>query len=140
MADVRYAGQRQFIVTLEVTEIDTVRLHGNRENMNTVAALSDLIDFALTHKACEICQEEKDVTPVPDSGMGLVDINLVWPTHGPYAIFNDDDKRFVASVLAMSLREALTVVLYKRGFEGKHNVVERGNEEDGSGESAFPVN
>lgn len=132
MAKATYQFPGEYLLSLDPQEVGTLKMHGDRENLTFDEALADLTEWVLHQKACEICQEEKEATICPDAVMGLCEVNVKWPATGPTTLFNNDDRQFVASVLSMSLREALTVVLYKKVFEGKPNVVERGNEEDGT--------
>lgn len=134
MASCAMRMDEALIVGLDATELETLRLHAEREGLSVTDAMADLVEYVLHTKACEICQEEKEARLCPDAVMGMVDIELKWPTSGPYAIFGEADKQFAASVLAMSLREALCVILYKKGYEGKYNVVEREDEGNGTGE------
>lgn len=139
MAGCAMRTDKALVLMLDASEMETLRQHAKRENLSVTDAMAGLVEFAIHQRACEICQEEKEAVACPDASMGMVDVDLTWPTSGPYAIFTHDDKQFVGSVLAMSLREALTVVLYKRGFEGKHNVVERKDERDGTGNVVVPI-
>ena len=124
------------IVGLDAQELETLRLHAGREGLSVTNAMAGLVKDVLHTKASEICQEEKEARLCPDAVMGMVEIGLTWPKSGPYAIFEEADKQFAASVLAMSLREVLCVILYKHGFERKHNVLEREDEGMGTGESS----
>lgn len=138
MVEFASGGSQGITVKFDVSEFDTVMMHAHREGLSADDALADLMEWALHQKACEICQEEKEATICPDAVMGLCEVSVKWPKTGPTVLFNNDDRQFVASVLAMSLREALTVVLYKKGFEGNHNVMERGDENNGSSKPVVP--
>jgi hypothetical protein len=111
-ADVMHDGK--VIFALDPVEQDTVRLHSDRNSLSLSNALADIVERGLQSVAEEILQESADTTLCPDACMGMVTCSIQWPTDGPYCVFDEADKKFAASVLAMSLREALTVMLYKK--------------------------
>lgn len=140
MADCAMRYDQALIVGLDATEMETLQLHASREGLSVTDAMADLVEFALSHKACEICQEEKEAHAEPCAISDMVGFTMNWATDGPYAGLNDADKLFVSSVMAMSLREALTVVIYKKMNKETQNVMEREDEGNGTGEHPFPVN
>lgn len=134
MAECSMRYDEALIFGLDIVEMDTLRLHARRNELCVTDAAADLMERGLQSVAEEILQEESSTSLSPDGLMGIVTCDIHWPTDGPYTVFEEADKRFVASVLAMSLREALTVILYKKAQEEKRNVMERSDEEDGTGE------
>lgn len=140
MADCAMRYDEALIVGLDATEMETLRLHASREGLSVTDAMADLVEFAIATKVDEILREDKEARGEPCRIPDMVGFTINWASAGPYADMNDDDIRFVESVMAMSLREALTVVIYKKSHKETHNVVERPDEGMGTGKPAFPVN
>ena len=127
-------------VTLDATETDTVRLHAARNELSVTDAFADIVERGILSVQDDVVREEHEARGehcvIPDR----VGFTMHWATDGPYAGLNDADKLFVSSVMAMSLREALTIVSYKKMNKETQNVVEREDEGMGTGEPPFPVN
>ena len=127
-------------VTLDATETDTVRLHAARNELSVTDAFADIVERGILEVADEVIREGKEARGESCAVPDRVGFTMHWATDGPYAGLNDADKLFVSSVMAMSLREALTVVLYKKAQKGTQNVVEREDEGMGTGEPPLSVN
>ena len=140
MAETAMRLDGKLSVTLDATETDTVRLHAERNGLSVTDAFADIVERGILDVTDEIIREEKEARGEPCVVPDMVGFTLNWASTGPYAMLNDDDIRFVEACVAMSLREALTVVLYKKSQKGTHNVLEREDEGNGSGEHPFPVN
>lgn len=127
-------------VTLDATETDTVRLHASRNGLSVTDSFADIVKRGILSVVDEVIHEEKEARGESCAVPDMVGVTLNWASTGLYAVLNDDDLRFVEACVAMALREALTVVRYKKSQKGTHNVVEREDEGNGSSEHPFPVN
>jgi hypothetical protein len=139
MAECAMRHDEALIVGLNVTEMETLRLHASRNGLSVTDAFADLVERGIMSATAEIIREEDEALGKPCTIPDMVGFTINWASSGPYACLNDDDTRFVEAVMAMSLREALTVVLYKKSQKGIHNVMEREDEGNGSSEHPFPV-
>jgi hypothetical protein len=140
MAECSMRYDEALIVGLDATEIETVRLHAARNGLSVTDAFADLVERGIMSATDEILREEDEARGKPCTIPDMVGFTINWASSGPYVGLNEADIRFVEAVMAMSLREALTVVLYKKSHKEIHNVVEREDEGNGTGEHPFPVN
>lgn len=127
-------------VTMDATELDTVRLHAARNDLSVTDAFADIVERGILGAADEVIREESEARKDPFTIPDMVGFTLNWASTGPYAGLNDRDICFVEACVAMAIREALAVVLYKKSMKGTHNVLERENEGNGTGEHHVPVN
>jgi len=134
MAQVTVLGDVEYVVSVDATEADTVRLHAVRNELSPAGSMADIVERGFLDVQDEIVKEEQEARGehcvIPD----MVGFTINWAKSGPYAAFGDKEIRFIESVMAMSLREALTVCLYKMSQKGIDNVVEREDKGMGTGE------
>lgn len=140
MAEIAMRLDGKMSVTLDATETDTVRLHASRNGLSVTDSFADIVKRGILSVVDEVIHEEKEARGESCAVPDMVGVTLNWASTGLYAVLNDDDLRFVEACVAMALREALTVVRYKKSQKGTHNVVEREDEGNGSSEHPFPVN
>lgn len=69
----------------------------------------------------------------------IYDVKFTLPTYLGDLHMTADDIAFITATLQMSLREAITIISYKRSIKENPNVMERGHEKDGPGESVVPI-
>lgn len=140
MAECSIRYDEALIVGLDATEIETVRLHASRNGLSVTDAFADLVERGIMSATDEILREEDEARGKPCTIPDMVGFTINWASSGPYAGLNETDIRFVEAVMAMSLREALTVVLYKKMNKETQNVLEREDEGNGTGEHPVSVN
>ena len=138
MAECREQTDGSFVITLEDIELQTLQLHASREELCITDALVDQIEFALNHKVCEICLEEKQANTDGGEGNETCVVHVTYPKQGPFAHLDMMDRQFVASTLAMSLRESLTIILWKKMPKELRNELERVDENNGSSKPVVP--
>ena len=140
MAEVAMRLDGKMSVTLDATETDTVRLHAARNELSVTDAFADIVERGILSVQDDVVREEHEARGehcvIPD----MVGFTINWAKSGPCAAFGDKEIRFIESVMAMSLREALTVCLYKMSQKGVDNVLEREDEGMGTGEPPLSVN
>ena len=140
MAETALRLDGKMSVMLDAIETDTVRRHAARNEVSVTDAFADIVERGILSVVDEVIHEEKEARGKPCAIPDMVGFTLNWASTGPYAMLNDDDIRFVEACVAMSIREALTVVLYKKAQKGTQNVVEREDEGMGTGEPPLSVN
>lgn len=117
MVDCAMRHDEALIVGLDATEIETVRLHASRNGLSVTDAFADIVERGILSVVDEVVQEEDEARGKPCTIPDMVGFTINWASSGPYASLNDADIRFVEAVMTMSLREALTVVLYKKSHK-----------------------
>lgn len=85
----------------------------------------DTVEMAISRLACVACQRMKLNRRCPPDALPTVQVHVEWPDTGPFASFDVADKEFVGNILGMSLREALSMVMYTRQYTGDNNGMER---------------
>jgi len=91
-------------VVLDEDETQAIHKHAVSNTLSESDAVADVVEYAIA-----MAGEETEVS-VHES----VRMVLLYPKSGPYASLTPKDKTFMESVLSMSLREGLCVVLYKK--------------------------
>jgi len=140
MAEVTSWLDGKYVVTLDATERQTLDLHMARNDLAGHDAFADLVERGILSIADEVIREEDEARGKPCTIPDMVGFTINRASSGPYACFNEADMRFVEAVMSMFLREVLRAVLYKKSHKEIHNVVEREDEGNGTGEHPFPVN
>jgi len=101
-------------VVLDEDETQAIHKHAVSNTLSESDAVADVVEYAIASLGdvvtfAAMAGEETEVS-VHES----VRMVLLYPKSGPYASLTPKDKTFMESVLSMSLREGLCVVLYKK--------------------------
>jgi hypothetical protein len=126
MPEAHESGQDVFDVSLDAEEADMLDKHAELWGLSKEEAMADLVDFALASVVESKGPTDTGKLFADDKEYSEVKLSIEWPETGPFGDMNESDKAFASSVLSISLREALTVILYKKirkekdyGLEGQ---------------------
>jgi hypothetical protein len=125
MPEARESGQDVYDVSLDAEEADMLDKHAEMWGLSKDDAMADLVDFALASVVSS--KGPEDTGPLFEDGQNYSEIHLAidYPTTGPLGIFTPADKQFLASRLSIAMREAVTVILYKKMGKDKSDGMER---------------
>jgi hypothetical protein len=125
MPKVRESGQDVYDVSLDAEEADMLDKHAELWGLSKDDAMADLVDFALA--AVVSSKGPEDTRPLFEDGQNYSEIHLSidYPNTGPLGIFTPADKQFLALWLSTTMREAVTVILYKKMGKERTDGMER---------------
>lgn len=125
MPEARESGQDVFDISLDADEADMLDKHAELWGLSKEDAMADLVDFALASVVNS--KGPEDTGQLFEHGQNYSEIHLSidYPVTGPLGVFTDADKQFLASCLSIAMREAVTVILYKKMGRTKDDGMER---------------
>lgn len=118
MPNVNENGNDVFTVGLDEAEAERVDKHAQQWGLSVEQAIADLFEYAIGHMEDE--QDRTNILPLfqDDKCEQPITLDIHYPDSGPFSELSNADKQFLASVLAMSVREASVVILYKKMQKG----------------------
>jgi hypothetical protein len=118
MAEITESGKDVFTVAFDEQEAERVDNHSKQWGLSMTQAVADLLEYAMGNIDSDL--GKTDILPLfqDDSCEESIRLDIHYPKTGPFAALLPADKQFLASVLAMSVREASVVILYKKMQKG----------------------
>lgn len=138
MPEITESGKDVFTVAFDEQEAERVDNHAKQWGLSMVQAVADLLEYAMGNIYADA--GKPDILPLfqDDKCDEPIRPDIHYPKTGPFSTLSQADKQFLASVLAMSVREASVVILYKKMLKGTNNVMEREGKGNGTGEPIIP--
>lgn len=115
MAEARLTEEKDFVVTLDRDEMDTLTYHCQRENISTTVGICQMVTQAIRRKSCEICVEECGPQACDDSEHKTLFVKVVYPEFGPTSLLTDDDRAEIDRIASMAVRFlAENLLIYRK--------------------------
>lgn len=118
MSEIIESGKDVFTVAFDEQEMERVNNHAKQWGVSMTRAVEDLLEYAMGNIDADV--GKTDILPLfqDDSCEEPIRLDIHYPKTGPFSSLSQADKQFLASVLAMSVREASVVILYKKIQKG----------------------
>ena len=117
MAKVSMREDTALIVCLDPVELETVDMHGKREKLSVTDAMADMVEYVISQKRREICQEEDDAVASQSEEAPAIGLDIKYPKEGPLSLLTHDEKEYLMAHLRVALSEGLCTLLI-RHFSG----------------------
>ena len=118
MAKVSMREDTALIVSLDPVELETVDMHGKREKLSVTDAMADMVEYVISQKRREICQEEDDAVACQSEEAPAVGLDIKYPKEGWLSLLTDDEKDYLLSRLTEALGKGVTTLLIRHSSGG----------------------